>query len=213
MLALLLIGGGLCQVVPYAYQAWAPTLLTEKYGFSIAMAGAALGGLGAIAAVLGSLLIPVLTIRLYDGGRKSALAMVPFTAVAIATMVLAAAPVQRDATLLLTAYVIGHFCLLGANATVMVAMQRLAPDDMRATLIAATLLVSSSLGLGIGPVLVAWLADTGSGVDQFDTALSTVAILGGVLCLVTFILASRRMAAPRYNRPEGECEPRSASSS
>lgn len=189
----LLIGGGICQVMPYAYQAWAPTLLTTGYGLTIAKAGSWLGGAGAIGAVAGTLLVPLVTIRLYDRGRVAALAYMPSLAILAATVLLTLAPLQPRVDILLVSYLLGNGLLLGANATVIVAMQRLAPDDLRATMIAGTLLISSSLGLGVGPVFVAWLAGAGTEAPHFGAALSTMAVLAGVLGMVVFAFTTRQV--------------------
>ncbi len=194
MFVLLLLAGGVCQVVPYAYQAWAPTLLTEKYGLSMSQAGLLLGLAGSCGAILGTFAVPLLVVRLYDLGKRWALTSVPVVVVLCGTIAFIAAPLQSDIALMLVAYFMGSFAMLGTNATVFVALQRLAPDHLRATLVAAGLLVSSSLGLGLGPIGVAYVANSVVGEPRFDLALSAIAALMGVVALAFFALAGRSIA-------------------
>lgn len=192
----LLLAGGICQVVPYAYQAWAPTLLTEKYGLSMSQAGISLGLVGALGAVLGTFLVPLPVMRLYDRGTTSALTRLPMLIVAVGSVSFALGPLSSSVSMLLAAYFLGAFALMGTNATVFVSMQRLAPDSVRATLVAGTLLVSSSLGLGLGPISVAYLANAIGPVPRFDIAMSALAVVTGIGSLVFFWLAGRRLASP-----------------
>lgn len=185
----LLLAGGVCQVVPYAYQAWAPMLLTEKYGLSMSSTGFWLGITGASGAVLGTFAVPLLVMRQYDRGRISALTSIPILVVLAGSLVFVFAPLHVNVLFVPISYFFGSFALLGTNATIFVSMQRLAPDNLRATLIASSLLVSSTLGMGLGPIGVAYMADAISTPPRFDLALSAIAICAGLAAVAFFILA------------------------
>lgn len=187
----LIMAGGVCQCVPYAYQAWAPTLLIEKYGLSMAQTGLSFGLASAAGAVLGGLAVPLIAVRLFDQGRLAGLTLVPLIATIFGATVYALAPLQGSATIMLVSIALGHFGFLGANATIFVAMQRLAPDHLRATLIAATLLIASGVGLGIGPVLTAYVANALGSPPRYDLAMSALSVLIGVLGAVLFVIATR----------------------
>lgn len=191
MFVWLLLAGGVCQVIPYAYQAWAPTLLTDKYALSMSTAGFWLGVTGASGAILGTFVVPLVVMRYYDRGAVSALTSIPMMVVLAGAVIFGFAPLHADIAFVLISYFFGSFAMLGANATIFVSMQRLAPDNLRATMVAGTLLVSSSLGLGLGPIGVAFLATAISNPPRFDIALAVTAILAGMTALAFFGLARR----------------------
>lgn len=193
MFAFLLLAAGTCQILPYAYQAWAPTLLTDKYGLPIGSAGVTIGIVWAISSVLGALTLPLLAVRKYDQGKPTALALIPLLATVIGASGYLFAPLSSGAFSFLMLVMVGTFSSLGANSVVLVALQRLAPDQLRATMVASCLLVSSGLGLGIGPVAVAYLANRLSQPPSFDYAMSILAAAAGLITAVLFILANRQI--------------------
>lgn len=203
MFMFLLLAGGTCQIMPYAYQAWAPTLLTDKYGLAIGTAGLTIGLVWAFSSVLGALILPLIVIRQYDKGRLSALATIPLAAIFIGAVAYSVAPLQPAVPILFALVVVGTFASLGSNSVILVAMQRLAPDNMRATMVATTLLVSSALGLGAGPVAVAYLANQLSTPPSFDVAMCILAGAAGLASVILFLLARTKLVGLQdEKRPE-----------
>src|SRR3546814_8875900 len=76
-----------------------------------------------------------------------ALLLVCTAAVIIGTAIFIASPLQSSAWILLSGYLVGSILLFGVYSTVIVSMQFIAPEGVRATLVACTTFIGSGLAL------------------------------------------------------------------
>jgi len=190
----LVTGAGACQFIGYGYAAWAPELLVHKYGMSLSAVGALLGLLTCLGSILGTITLPLIAVGRWDRGSATAPATIPAVATALGAAVYVVAPLQSSAALFFVLITLGNFLMIGSSAAVQVALQRLAPSNRRAALIAGVSFVGTGIGLGIGPPLVAWIAHHQDAGVMFDRALSLLALGTGICCATMFTFATRELA-------------------
>ncbi|MCZ8018656.1 MFS transporter [Novosphingobium sp.] len=193
----LFLGAGFMQLVGYAMIAWGPTMLQRQYGLSAESAGYGFGIANFIAAVGGTLTIP-LVLRWLVTARKFNLATAMLATNALCgTFLISITPMLESSTAFLIAFAAGGFLLAGTTNAILLSLQPIMPSTMRATLTAAALICVSSFGLGFGPPLAAAIA--GMGADKASalglgiSVVGVVSLVGAVLCLT----ASRKRLAKK----------------
>jgi hypothetical protein len=79
------------------------------------------------------------------------------------------------------------FFMVGGTNNVLISLQHLTPDRMRATIVGLLLMSISLLGLGIGPVLVALISSTldasGMALGEALSALAPIIALPALVML------------------------------
>ena len=174
----LFVGAGLTQAVGYSYAAWGPEVLRRQYGWSVDEAGLTLGLIGLLSGFSGTIFAPQAVRWLEKRGRMDAVAFASMAGLAIGTVLAAIAPLLDRAAMFLAVKAVASFCLVGGANNVLVAMQLLAPDRMRATLVALLLMSITFLGLGGGPTAAAVIS---SSIDASGQALGPALALLAVM--------------------------------
>lgn len=188
-------GAGAAQTIIYALIAWSPTLLQRKFDLLPAAAGTRLSIAQFVAAVGGTLLMPLLIRRLAAHRADAAAAVIP-TASALGGVLIATAMTAASVPAFLVISAAGSFLLIGSTNAVIILIQPVAPPTMRATLTALMLICISSIGLGVGPPLAAAIADAaGGGPGALGFGVQAVAFVGLVAAAGLFALAVRPLDA------------------
>lgn len=152
------IGFGLLAVVGWGFTSWLPTYMIRTYGWTISQLTLPLAlilGLGSSAGVLTSGWI---VDKMFAAGRTDAHMRV-YAAIALLVTVagLAAFQMHDPWMFLLLAIPVAAAIPLGAIAAA--ALQIVSPNEMRGQIGAIFLLVSTGLGMGLGPPLAGFLTD------------------------------------------------------
>ena len=188
-------GAGAAQMVSYALIAWSPTLLQRKFDLLPAAAGTRLSIAQFVAAVGGTLLMPLLIRRLAVRRADAAAAVIP-VASTLGGVLIAMAMTAATVPAFLVISAAGSFLLIGSTNAVIILIQPIAPPTMRATLTALMLICISSIGLGVGPPLAAVIAQAaGGGPGALGVGVQAVAVLGLVAAAGLFALAVRPLGA------------------
>jgi MFS family permease len=151
-------GAGLLQTVSYSLSAWGPEYVRRQFSWPIERAGFAFGLAGLFATAAGTVILPLIARRLERRGRPDAVALTSMAGVIAGSSFALAAVLQSSPIAFLILLAMSLFCTAGATNNVVISLQTLAPDRMRATLAACVLLCITLLGLCIGPPLTAWIA-------------------------------------------------------
>ena len=151
-------GAGLLQAVSYSWVAWAPEYVRRQFAWPIQRAGWSFGLAGLVATAAGTVALPMIARRLENRGRLDAVALTSMAGAIGGSMCALAAVSQASPIGFFLLLAISLFCSAGATNTVIVSLQTLAPDRMRATLTACVLLCITLVGLCVGPPVTAWMA-------------------------------------------------------
>ena len=180
----------------FALNAWIPTFLIRLHGMSPADVGGIFGTMVATLSTAGVLAGGWLSDRLLARGRRDANLLVPALAALGAAPFAIAFPLAGTAgqALLLMAPVLFLGAMPFAAGTA--AIPALAPNRMRAQLLAVYLLLANLIGGGLGPWLVATWTDqvmrSPMGLDRSLAVVPATLLLSGALVMG---LGARRLAA------------------
>jgi MFS family permease len=182
-------GAGLLQAVSYSWNAWGPEYIRREFSWPIQHAGWAFGMAGVIATSAGTLLIPAIARRLESRGRPDAVALTSMGGVIAGSILTIVAVAQSSPIVFLILLAASLFFTAGATNNVVVAVQTLAPNRMRATLVAGVLICITLLGLCIGPPATAWMATAISPQGHgLGLALRALTIATAIPCTMLFAL-------------------------
>lgn len=190
------LGYTFVTVYAYSLTTWTSSFLVRVYDLPAADAGALFGLLMLTAGVTGPLAAGALSDRMLKRGH----ALAPLRVMAIG---LALLPVPTALAFLspALAYSVAGLCVsillfTGLLTTGPAAIQLIAPPDFRASASALSLLVSNTVGLGLGPLAVAIGADyVFTGKAGLAMALCVVLIAAAVLGLMATRLAPAKGVA------------------
>ena len=147
-------------IIGYGMLAWAPAVFERRFGMPTSRSGVILGILIAVVGVLGTLLSGVLSDRWSARGVGSARFRVAFTGTLVCAPFGTLWPLAPDAN---TAFVLLGCAIFGlsiAQSAAPASIQEVVPNRMRGQAIAVYLLIAGLLGIGLGPMLVAFVSDT-----------------------------------------------------
>lgn len=199
-------GVALYTLGSFAKIAWLPTLMVRGYGLAPAQAGYLYGTIGLVAGLIGTAIWPMLASYFTRRGRNDMIIPVFAFALLISSAFLVAAGLTRSLTVLCVS--MAGTSLFGSAATLMppLIIQFVAPARMRARLMALNFMGSNLIGLTMGPVIAAFIAEhyfTG------DFALgSGIAVVGCIVAPLAFIAVW--FARARYRAAYGEAVERDA---
>jgi MFS family permease len=197
-------GAGLLQTVSYSWSAWAPEYVRRQFSWPIQRAGLAFGLAGLFATASGTVILPLIARRLESGGRRDAVALTSMAGVICGSSCALAAVLQSSPVAFLLLLATSLFCTAGATNSVVISLQTLAPDRMRATLAACVLLCITLLGLCVGPPITAWIATTISPQGQgLGAALGVLTAVVVVPCTVLFSISRASLRAVRTDTESG----------
>jgi len=189
------LGYGLLALVNYGTAAWLPTHLMRSYGWSAGRAGITLGTLTATVGVLGIIAGGRVADRMLAAGRTDAKMRVGLIA-ALGNLVCGAAyTLAPSATLSVAALVPYNFFASFAFGAAVAAVQEITPNRMRAQASALFVSVTTLVGLGLGPSLVALLTDRVFADDRavrYSLLVVTSIGLAGAAALLAGGLSSYR---------------------
>lgn len=173
----LFIGASFITVIIFAYGAWAPEFLHRTFGWSVEKAGLTYGATGVVASALGTLFFTRLADRLVRRGRRDGLVLAAISAATLGCLSASLAALMPSAELSVAALGVMIFSLSGCSNVIVISNQFTVPSQFRATAIAIMFMCTILIGLGIGPPLVAWLAETFfTGAAGIGPALALVSI-------------------------------------
>ncbi len=187
-------GVGIITVLSMGLIVWLPTVLVRSHGLSISEAGVQFGLVGAPMAVMGTILGPYFAQLLLRSGRTDAIAIVLSGAAIIAALGIATTVVLPELSLVLAGFALGMFALAAATVMPAIIIQLYTPVNMRARLMALNLLCLNLIGLGSGPVIVAYLSSNLHVSNPLGHALQIVAIVVCTISLALFLYARRALA-------------------
>jgi MFS family permease len=176
----------LAAAAAQGWLAWVPSHLMRTFSLNPVAAGAYLGGLILTFGVAGTLLGAYVTDLLFRRGRADSVLQLSIAACGLLTVCGGLAPLVDS--LAVAFLLIGPFFLFAGLMAVMpvLAMQLIAPPELRARLIAGLLLASTVIGGGLGPTFVAVVNEhVLQGSQSLRQALALTAV---VLCPVTAIM-------------------------
>ncbi|WP_157219535.1 MFS transporter [Flavisphingomonas formosensis] len=185
------------QLAPASIAAWVPTILQRDYGYSIAEAGLTLGVTQLLTAPTGQILLGALAGLLFRRlQRGNAFVIVCATAIALATLAFALLPLAPAPSHLLVLLGIAMFASIGITSIPPITVGLLLPNRMRGSAVAAYYLVIALFGVGVGPVLIPWIASfMPAGPGTYTRAM---AIMGGLSGLVSLMLCALAMIGLRH---------------
>lgn len=185
------------QLAPASIAAWVPTILQRDYGYSIAEAGLTLGFTQLLTAPTGQVALGALAGLLFRRmQRGNAFVLVCAIAIAAATLAFALLPVAAGPGHLLVLLGVAMFFSIGITSIPPITVGLLLPNRMRGSAIAAYYLVIALLGVGVGPVLIPWIASfMPAGPGTYTRAM---AMMGGLSGLVSLALCALAMIGLRH---------------
>ncbi|BFM08267.1 MFS transporter [Halioxenophilus aromaticivorans] len=164
----LLVYPSILAIIGYGSLAWAPVLFARKFGLQIAHSGILLGGLIAVAGVVGSLISGFVSDRWAAKGHSAARFRVTLCGQLLLFPTVSLWALMPSPTLALAMLFVAILGLAIAQTAAPAAIQEVTPNRMRGQLIALYLLLGGLLGIGLGPTLPALVTDY---VFQDDNAL------------------------------------------
>lgn len=180
-------GAATAQMLSYAMVAWTPALLERRFLLDVKAAGVLLGATHIVAAVGGTLIVPMI-LRAIAVRRPDHAGAFPAVAVAAGMVLTLVALHVPSLWLFLLLNTAGGFLVIGSINAIVVMLQMIAPGTMRATLTALLLICISSIGLGIGPPLAAALGTWRGGIGGGLVALG----IGDLVLAVAALAAAAR---------------------
>ncbi|MFD0848981.1 MFS transporter [Sphingosinicella xenopeptidilytica] len=179
------------QLAPASIAAWVPTILQRDYGYSIAEAGLTLGLTQLVTAPTGQIILGALAGALFRRLQRGvAFVLVCAIAITAATLVYAMLPLAANSAQLLVFLGVAIFSSIGITSIPPIAVGLLLPNRMRGSSIAAYYLVIALLGVGVGPVLLPWIASfMPEGPGTYARAMALMGGFSGVASLVLCIVA------------------------
>lgn len=191
-----MLGGiALLTLIPFSLSAWFPTFLIRQYGLTAQEAGYSFGGVFALCAVSGSLILPWIADRLAKRGRGDALPSMAVLALVLGAPFAFFAPLAADAQTAVLLVAPAVFFLAGAPTLATVAVHMIAPSRARAQMQSIYLMLANIIGLGMGPTITVFLSEwLFDGPSDIGLGLTAMAALAGPVALVVLFLARKDFA-------------------
>ncbi|MBM3514085.1 MAG: MFS transporter, partial [Alphaproteobacteria bacterium] len=182
----LYIGMSLLSAFQFGLTAWIPTFFMRTYDWTTAEAGQMYGTMFVVVGTLGTLSGGWICDRLFDRIGRRAFVMTPLLGSLICLPSVFVFALASDATVSTIALVpLTYFATVAFGAAI-AAIPSLAPNRMRAQLIAAYMLLAAIVGQGGGPWLIAIYTD----YVARDPALiaQSIAIVCPILLIATVLV-------------------------
>ena len=156
---LLAMGFSLIGVSIAAYLSWAPAFMMRVHGWSIARVGAVYGGILLVFSTSGILIGGWWVDRLAARGYRDAVLKVAIAGSALAVPFAIGAPFAPTGELAMAVIAVMSFAFGLAQGLPAAAFQAVAPNRVRARVIALYLLVGNIIAFTVGPTGVALISD------------------------------------------------------
>lgn len=192
---------------------WFAAFMIRSHGMGTAELGLLMGLIFGLSGIAGLLLGGYVSSRWFSGNERDQMRLCAYTVAAVVPFFVAflLVPHKYMALAALVPLVMILSSFLGPVYTL---MQRLVPDEMRATVLAVVMLLSNLIGMGIGPQMVGVLSDLFKptlGVDSLRYAMLAVSFVAvwsgyhfwrvGQTVAGDLATVGRRIAVPRAERP------------
>jgi MFS family permease len=192
------IAFSLMAMLSIAASAWYPTYLIREFGLSASQAGLDFGAAAIAGGVGGSFAVPMMASALESRSSRDSVFALGIACVAVGPACLVASIATSVVVLKLALLAFANFCFIGGINLPAVELQAVGPANQRGQLAAIYFMCVNIGGLGLGPILVAFLARSFfSGRHGLGSALVALAILAGPLSVAALQVA--RSAAIRRN--------------
>jgi MFS family permease len=174
-------GMALHVIAIYAIPAWAPAVLSRRFGLTTEQIGVKLGVVTLVAGVAGMLCGPFLARLARRRGDLDASVRGARTGVMLTVPLAMLIPAMPDATALLLLLFLLTFCYTLPLSLASSALQEVTPDRMRGFVGAIYFVALSFIGLAIAPTAVSLVTDFVLGdPKRVGTALALVVAGGGI---------------------------------
>ena len=192
--AALFIGMSMLNAYQYGLTTWIPTFFIRAYGWTATEIGRVFGIVFVVFGTVGTVTGGWLCDRLFDRFGRRSFIMTPLISAVLAfpcVIGFAFAPSATVAAVMLAPLTLVGTIAFGAAAA---AFPSLAPNRMRAQLVAGYMLVATIVGQGAGPWLIAVYTDYVAGDPALiGTSISVVSPTLLLLAVVILSIATRRI--------------------
>jgi MFS family permease len=193
-------GAALLAMGDFALYAWSPTILSRNHSLGSADIGLWLGSAAILGGIFGTLTGGVLAdiaVKKNGGAGRFKLA----AAFGCGAIVGALAGVAPTASVMIALIFVWVFCSSAAGTIGFTAVQALMPNEMRGLATSLIGFCNTVLGLGLGPVIVAWCAErVFHDSSALGLSLTLVAVPAGIACCLLMLACATRMTTP-YDQP------------
>ena len=189
---LLAFGYSLVGVAIAAYLSWTPAFLVRAHGWSIAKIGTVYGAVLLVCSTSGIFLGGWLVDRLTSRGARDAVLRVSIAGCTLALPFALAAPYASSGELAMLTIAVMSFLFGLAQGLPPAALQSIAPNRVRARVIALYLLIGNIVAFTLGPTGVALISD--HWLEDPARIGEAIAILSGIvtpLGVIALVLARR----------------------
>jgi MFS family permease len=186
------------SAINFSILTWYPTHLIRSYGLAASEAGYLFGTVGVATSLAGGLILPWVARRMVAKRYYKSTLAIALLVCCVSSPLLIASLLAPNAELAIIIGVIPFTLQFGLGILLATTAPHLAPPQIRAQAVAIFFLFLSLLGLGIGPTLVAWLAQNVSTLDGSVPAALGVVILISAPIQIATILSSWRAFAMSY---------------
>ena len=194
----IILGNSCLIILLYGLQSWIPTTLRRVYEWDLIQAGRVYGTIAMVAGSAGVLSGPFAVRFLEKKGYSAAPLLLAMAGALVATVFLTLLPVQSDVNAALTCIAAASFFVTFPLAGTTSLIVLVSPNEMRGVVTGLYVVVTSILGLILGPTLVAASTDL---VFQDPTAvaksLALVALAVGPIGMVLMWNGTRHLGAIR----------------
>ncbi|WP_289145128.1 MFS transporter [uncultured Sphingobium sp.] len=185
----------LISSVNFSILTWYPTHLIRSYGMVASDAGYLFGLFGVSASLVGGLLLPFVARRFVARGRFDGPMLIALAVGIISTPLLVIALLAHSATISMAVVIVPLILQIGLGILFASTAPLLAPGHIRGQLVALYYLVLTLVGLGIGPTLVAAIAEHVAFADgSISHALVGIILLFAPVQIVAILWTRRAFA-------------------
>lgn len=194
----------LVSAINFSILTWYPTHLIRSYGFDAPVAGYLFGTVGIATSLAGGLLLPYIARRMVAGRRFDSTLTIALAVCCISSPLLIASLLAPTSAMALAIAAIPFTLQFGLGILLAATAPLLAPPQIRAQLVAIFFLFLSLIGLGIGPTLVAWLAQNLEALGGSVPAALALIVLTFAPLQIAAILRTRSAFAQTYEAASSE---------
>jgi predicted MFS family arabinose efflux permease len=188
----------LVSAINFSILTWFPTHLIRSYGLAAPDAGYLFGTVGVATSLVGGLLLPWIARRMVAKGRFDSTLTIALFVCCLSSPLLIASLLAPSPELAILIAAIPFTLQFGLGILLAATAPLLAPPQIRAQLVAIFFLFLSLIGLGIGPALVAWLAQNVGWLKGSVPAALALIILIFAPAQIVAILRNRGAFAKSY---------------
>jgi MFS family permease len=188
----------LVSAINFSILTWYPTHLIRTYELAASHAGYLFGTVGVATSLAGGLFLPWLARRMVAKGGYASTMTISLAVCCVSSPLLIASLFAPNAESAIVIAVIPFMLQFGLGILLATTAPHLAPQPIRAQAVAIFFLFLSLVGLGIGPALVAWLAQNLAALDGSVPAALGLVILISAPIQIAATVGSRRAFAKSY---------------